>query len=76
MVANLNRVLRGWGAYFRHGNSVRKFVVVDIGAVRALVLDGDTAALLGHSSSWFVVWSLLCPAFILVVLATRKFTKV
>jgi len=25
IVANLNRVLRGWGAYFRHGNSARKF---------------------------------------------------
>jgi hypothetical protein len=29
IVANLNRVLRGWGAYFRHGNSARKFADID-----------------------------------------------
>jgi RNA-directed DNA polymerase len=29
VVANLNRVLRGWGAYFRHGNSARKFAHID-----------------------------------------------
>lgn len=29
VVADLNRVLRGWGGYFRHGNSGRKFVAVD-----------------------------------------------
>jgi RNA-directed DNA polymerase len=29
VVADLNAVLRGWGAYFRHGNSGRKFVAVD-----------------------------------------------
>src|SRR4029450_9296568 len=29
IVANLNRVLRGWGAYFRHGNSARKFAMID-----------------------------------------------
>jgi RNA-directed DNA polymerase len=29
VVANLNRVLRGWGAYFRHGNSARKFAMID-----------------------------------------------
>ena len=29
VVGNLNRVLRGWGAYFRHGNSARKFAIVD-----------------------------------------------
>jgi RNA-directed DNA polymerase len=28
-VRNLNRVLRGWGAYFRYGNSARKFSAVD-----------------------------------------------
>ena len=26
---HLNRVLRGWGAYFRHGNSARKFADID-----------------------------------------------
>lgn len=29
VVADLNRVLRGWGTYFRHGNSGRKFVAID-----------------------------------------------
>ncbi|MCP4968387.1 MAG: hypothetical protein GY926_24535 [bacterium] len=29
VVANLNPVLRGWGAYFRHGNSTRKFQYID-----------------------------------------------
>jgi group II intron reverse transcriptase/maturase len=29
VVANLNPVLRGWGAYFRYGNSTRKFNAVD-----------------------------------------------
>jgi group II intron reverse transcriptase/maturase len=29
VVAELNPVLRGWGAYFRHGNSTRKFAIVD-----------------------------------------------
>jgi len=29
VVQDLNPVLRGWGAYFRHGNSGRKFVIVD-----------------------------------------------
>ncbi len=29
VVADLNPVLRGWGNYFRHGNSSRKFNVVD-----------------------------------------------
>jgi RNA-directed DNA polymerase len=29
VVADLNPVLRGWGAYFRYGNSNRKFAAVD-----------------------------------------------
>lgn len=29
VVAGLNLVLRGWGNYFRHGNSGRKFVAID-----------------------------------------------
>ena len=29
VVADLNAVLRGWGAYFRHGNSAKKFTAVD-----------------------------------------------
>ncbi|MCU1359659.1 MAG: type transporter [Ilumatobacteraceae bacterium] len=50
-----------------------------VGAVRALVLGGDTQTLLGHSMTWFVVRSLLWSAFILALfatLSTRKFTKV
>ena len=30
VVADLNPVLRGWGAYFRWGNSARKFAAVDM----------------------------------------------
>ena len=29
VVADLNPVLRGWGAYFRYGNSTRKFSAID-----------------------------------------------
>jgi RNA-directed DNA polymerase len=29
VVADLTPVLRGWGAYFRYGNSNRKFAVID-----------------------------------------------
>ena len=29
IVENLNPVLRGWGAYFRDGNSARKFAAID-----------------------------------------------
>jgi RNA-directed DNA polymerase len=29
VVENLNPVLRGWGAYFRYGNSARKFEAID-----------------------------------------------
>ena len=29
VVENLNPVLRGWGAYFRYGNSARKFAAID-----------------------------------------------
>ena len=29
IVAEVNRVVRGWGAYFRVGNSTRKFRAVD-----------------------------------------------
>jgi RNA-directed DNA polymerase len=30
VVADLNPVLRGWGAYFRWGNSARKFAAIDM----------------------------------------------
>ena len=29
VVAELNAVLRGWGGYFRYGNSNRKFALID-----------------------------------------------
>ena len=29
VVVRLNRVLRGWGGYFRHGNSAQKFAQID-----------------------------------------------
>jgi ABC transporter DrrB family efflux protein len=53
-------------------------VTAMVGAVRALVLGGDTEALLGHTTTWFVVRSLLWSAAILLVfagLSTRRFTK-
>jgi len=53
-------------------------VTAMVGAVRALVLGGDTEALLGHTTTWFVVRSLAWSAIILGVfatLSTRAFTK-
>jgi ABC transporter DrrB family efflux protein len=53
-------------------------VTAMVGAVRALVLGGDTEALLGHTTTWFVVRSLLWAALILVVfgsLAARRFAR-
>ena len=52
-------------------------VTAMVGAVRALILGGDTEALLGHSTTWFITRSLLWSALIIVVfatLSTRKFT--
>jgi ABC transporter DrrB family efflux protein len=53
-------------------------VTAMVGAVRALVLGGDTEALLGHTTTWFVVRSLLWSAGILALfawLSTRRFTR-
>ena len=53
-------------------------VTAMVGAVRALTIGGDTEALLGHSTSWFELRSLLWSVAILVVfatLATRRFAK-
>jgi ABC transporter DrrB family efflux protein len=53
-------------------------VTAMVGAVRALVLGGDTELLLGHSTSWFVVRSLLWAGSILVLFATlsaRRFAR-
>lgn len=53
-------------------------VTAMVGAVRALTIGGDTEALLGHSTTWFVVRSLLWSAVILVVFASlsaRRFAR-
>jgi ABC transporter DrrB family efflux protein len=53
-------------------------VTAMVGAVRALVLGGDTEALLGQSTAWFVTRSVLWAIVILVVfaaLSARRFTK-
>ena len=53
-------------------------VTLMVGAVRSLVLGDDADALLGHSTTWFVVRSLLWSLAIFLVfatLSTRKFTK-
>jgi ABC-2 type transport system permease protein len=53
-------------------------VTAMVGAVRALVLGGDTTAMLGHSTSWFVVrsllWSLVI-AGLFAALSARRFGK-
>jgi hypothetical protein len=36
VIADLNRTLRGWGAYFRTGNAAVKFLQIDTYAVRRL----------------------------------------
>ncbi len=53
-------------------------VTAMVGAVRALVLGGDTEALLGHTTTWFVVRSLLWSLAIFVVfgaLSARRFAR-
>jgi ABC-2 type transport system permease protein len=53
-------------------------VTAMVGSVRALVLGGDTEALLGHSTGWFVVRALAWAVGIGVVfatLSTRRFAR-
>ena len=53
-------------------------VTAMVGAVRALVLGGDTSALLGHTTTWFVVRSIAWSVAILPVfaaLASRRFAR-
>ncbi len=53
-------------------------VTAMVGAARALVLGGDTNALLGHTTTWFVVRSIAWSIAILVVfaaLASRRFAR-
>lgn len=42
VVGNLNRVLRGWSAYFRYGNSARKFQDVDLYVHERLAIFAST----------------------------------
>jgi ABC transporter DrrB family efflux protein len=51
---------------------------VMVGAVRSLTLGGRAQALLGHSTAWFVLWSLVWAAAIIAVFATlaaRRFAR-
>jgi hypothetical protein len=51
VVEDLNRVLRGWGNYFRHGNSARKFSVIDSYVhLRMAMLASDKYGL--HGRNW------------------------
>jgi ABC-2 type transport system permease protein len=64
----------GWLQSFAENQPVTAMV----GSIRALVLGGDTEALLGHSTTWFVGRALAWSAIILIgfaTLSTRKFTK-
>jgi RNA-directed DNA polymerase len=38
VVGKINRRLQGWGQYFRHGNSARKFAQIDSYVHRRLVI--------------------------------------
>jgi len=53
-------------------------VTAMVGSVRALVLGGDTEALLGHTTTWFVVravlWSIAILA-VFVTLSSRRFAR-
>ena len=53
-------------------------VTAMVGAVRSLALGGDADALLGHSTTWFVVRAVAWVAVILAVfvpLASRRFAR-
>lgn len=53
-------------------------VTAMVGAVRALTIGGDVDVVLGHTTSWFVVRSLLWSAAILLLfatLSTRRFAR-
>jgi group II intron reverse transcriptase/maturase len=52
IVANLNRILRGWGAYFRHGNSARKFADIDSYAHERLAIFASTKHGLRYHRNW------------------------
>jgi len=60
VVADLNRVLRGWAAYFRNGNSARKFSTLDSYVHQRLaIFDNRKRGIPGrrwgkrHDGAWF-----------------------
>jgi RNA-directed DNA polymerase len=52
IVGNLNRVLRGWGTYFRHGNSARKFADIDSYVHERLAIFASTKHGLRYHRNW------------------------
>jgi RNA-directed DNA polymerase len=52
IVGNLNRVLRGWGAYFRHGNSARKCADIDSYVHERLAIFASTKHGLRYHRNW------------------------
>jgi RNA-directed DNA polymerase len=52
IVGNLNRVLRGWGAYFRYGNSARKFADIDTYVHERLAIFASTKHGLRYHRNW------------------------
>jgi RNA-directed DNA polymerase len=52
IVGNLNRVLRGWGAYFRYGNSARKFADIDSYVHERLAIFASTKHGLRYHRNW------------------------
>jgi RNA-directed DNA polymerase len=52
IVGNLNRVLRGWGAYFRHGNSARKLADIDSYVHERLAIFASTKHGLRYHRNW------------------------
>jgi len=52
VVVRLNRVLRGWGASFRHGNSARKFAMIDSYVHERLAIFASTKHGLRYHRNW------------------------
>jgi group II intron reverse transcriptase/maturase len=61
VVADLNAVLRGWGAYFRYGNSSRKFNAID-GYVheRLAILTSVRHGRSGRNWTTYYTWTWFC----------------